>query len=274
MESRTSLLTPDTSLVRKLSSPAWYYTALRMIGWPVIYFFSWAKLINNIWDASSRIVCVNRPGQKHHEGVNDSEILSNLWRESKNQVITYASIDVHAWDLDQSKITDIGVSTWDSNTIEQSDIVSYHWQIKDNTALKNKCIPNNPDIFTFEGTKLIDNNQVAPILDDIFEHLVAEGQKLAIVGHGIQQTIDVLKHHWQPPDSAILLDTQRIWKIQQQQSQQVTLEEALSTTSGLVYDEHLLHNVGNKARYTLNLLQAQGTLSRKPQRKAREGYHD
>lgn len=195
-------------------------------------------------------------GFKFKHYTNDDQKLATLLKEAKNGTVIFASIDVHAWDLDTKKLTDIGVSTWQPDAYGRSDIKSYHWQIRENKSLKNEQTPNYPEIFTFGKTEIVGESHIAAVLDGVFEPLIDQFSRVVVVGHGINTTLTLLKNSWECPGSVIFLDTQKIWQLQHSQSIQVGLEEVLETTPQVRYNKLLLDNAGNDARFTLHLLHA------------------
>ncbi|KAI1646701.1 uncharacterized protein F4817DRAFT_316417 [Daldinia loculata] len=228
-----------------------------------VYHFNRARTLFGIRIVSTRTSSDNVP-ETRHKYVDDNEKLASLLRESNKHVTVFISIDVHAWELDRTKITDIGMSAWYSGGNDDNVVLSRHWQIEENKLLKDRYMLNDPDIFTFGKTELISESQIAQKIDYIFESLGAGCQRTVIVGHGIRSTLDLLEKFWEPPGSeVIILDTQIIWQLQNHQSNKVTLETALISASDLSYNVHFLHNTGNNARFILNLLQEQGAMSKR-----------
>ncbi|KAI1764601.1 hypothetical protein GGR53DRAFT_305390 [Hypoxylon sp. FL1150] len=236
---------------------AWYHYLLNLAAWPSTYTFSKIKLLLNVWHTHTWLPYGSHLRLRQYE--DDRDKLATLLTKAKTQSIMLISVDVHAWDIDQSKITDIGISTRLLGSIGELRVRSYHWQIKENISLRNKHVLNNSSIFTFGSTKIIPETQISTILNGIIEPLETRFQNIAIVGHDICFLMGLLKNHWEPPGSVILLDTQKIWQQQHARLDQVTFEEALRTTSNVEYDRKLLDNAGNDARFTLHLLQAQST---------------
>ncbi|KAI1802646.1 hypothetical protein F4811DRAFT_387480 [Daldinia bambusicola] len=188
----------------------------------------------------------------------DNKKLANIWVEVKKQPFIFASIHVNAWDRDSTKITDIGVSIWSTDTFDESDIQSHYWRVKENMFLENERGLNDPNIFTFGRTKLIHQADIKSILHGVFESPMLGGQQFVIVGHEVEFALNLIEDYWVPPRSAVVLDTQKIWQLQNHNPDPIGLKEALDTTPGTIYDRQLLCNTGNNARFTLRLLQAQG----------------
>ncbi|KAI2608062.1 uncharacterized protein GGS25DRAFT_488757 [Hypoxylon fragiforme] len=234
----------------------WHYKVFRLLFWPVAYSLNKVRHLLDI---------LHNPTEFYNHWTwptsspypDDGQRLAKLWQEPTRRTIYVISIDVHAWDLDQSKITDIGLSIWYPNTHHEFDIRCFHWRIKENMSLLNRHAPNEPDTFTFGGTEFISETDIAANFEHLFSTF-AVSQNVVIVGHRINLTMRLLKNHWKPPNTMTLLDTQNIWQLQHQRLDQVTLEKALKTTLGVVYQDHLLHNAGNDAQFVLLLLQAQG----------------
>ncbi|KAI1103474.1 hypothetical protein F4804DRAFT_228691 [Jackrogersella minutella] len=237
-----------------------YHSTLALLIWPVKYLYNKLKLFLDLGNALLRFARDNISTLALKQDPDDSRILASLWDESKKRVTAFVSIDVNTWAQHRNTITDIGVSIWYPDYSGNSDINSYCWQIKDNDGLENRHMENQPDIFTFGRTDIVSEAQVAGIFDDLFKFSMA-GAQVVIVGHGVRFTLGLLERYWKPPSSAIILDTQKIWQIQYQQSYQVSLEEALDMAAITTYDKNLLNNAGNDARYTLYLLQAQSRVT-------------
>lgn len=222
-----------------------------------VYLLNWVTvLLLGVWNTSPQIFSRNLPNSSH-EYADDNKRLARIWQGSNKQPIAFTSIVVHAWDLDRSKITDIGVSIWHPESFAKFEINSFHWQIRENITYQNQHILSNPDIFTFGSTELITSTQIAAKLNDVFNSPMIGVRKITIIGHDVRATMGLLEDYWKPPDSTTYLDTQKIWQLQHQQSDQIELEKALETTSGVRFNGHLLHNAGNDARYILLLLRAQ-----------------
>ncbi|KAI0376715.1 hypothetical protein F5Y04DRAFT_285657 [Hypomontagnella monticulosa] len=133
-------------------------------------------------------------------------------------------------------------------------------------SLINTQTTNEPDTFTFGASVVIGEAQLATCLNEFFQLWTAGNDRLVIVGHGMESTIGLLKDYWKPPASAILLDTQKIWQIQNAQQTSVTLEKALGEKGpapGLDsrYNHYLLNNAGNDARFILDLLKVQAWMA-------------
>ncbi|OTA68094.1 hypothetical protein K449DRAFT_430210 [Hypoxylon sp. EC38] len=209
----------------------------------------------DIWNISSRLSRGNPLKLSIEHDVYNNRYVTSLQQELLNGKVVFVSLDVHAWDIDQDKITDIGVSIWHPRTPDGLNMLSYHWQIKDNMFLKNRYVPNEPYIFTFGNTEVVSQNQIAAILNDVFEYSSRLG-RMIIVGHDIHSTVRLLAGHWKP-ESVTFLDTEKIFQIQHRCPEKVPLKTALNTTSRVRYIESLLNNAGNDARFIIYLLQTQ-----------------
>lgn len=239
----------------------WYYIIPILLLWPFTYLLNKTRLLFNICNTFSRStrnkVSVVTPGKP----ADDQKRLTSLLRGCKEETTVFVSVDVHIWDLDHSRITDIGISIWHPGATDYSDILSFHWRIRDNLLLKNQSVPNEPDIFTSNISRVISEGQIKACLDNIFDPLVGQFKRVIIVGHDVCYVTRLLDGYWNPPGAATFLDTQKIWQLQHRLSDNITLEEALDTTEGVRYSKSLLNNAGNDARITLYLLQAQGRLA-------------
>ncbi|OTA90033.1 hypothetical protein M434DRAFT_33941 [Hypoxylon sp. CO27-5] len=187
----------------------------------------------------------------------DNKMLESISQESCQQSVVFVSISVYAWDIDRTKITDIGTSTWSPSDFK-FDPYSCHWRIKENMGLENRYMPNEPDTFTFGSTVCANETNITSILEEAFTPLFPRFQRVVIVGHGIYSTLELLRNYWKPPACVTILDTQKIWQLQCRQSENITLEGALTTIMETKYDNYLLHNAGNDSYFALCLLRAEG----------------
>ncbi|KAI2629334.1 hypothetical protein GGS26DRAFT_598997 [Hypomontagnella submonticulosa] len=224
----------------------WSLGFLALLTWTLAYFLIGTCLLPTGWDKLLELI----------KGEDDNKKLARIWRESREGVV-FASIVVHAWDLDHRKITDIGISIWWPRTSSELDMSCHHWQIEENKVLQNTKVPNEPDTFAFGATRVISEAEIAACLDDLFGSLVTLN-RIILVGHDVHSILKLLRKYWKPPRPTTFLDTQKIWQVQNQKAESTTLAKALDMTSAIGYNTYLLNNAGNDARLTLHLLQAQG----------------
>ncbi|KAI0835245.1 hypothetical protein F5Y06DRAFT_306384 [Hypoxylon sp. FL0890] len=224
-----------------------------------VYNFVFNKILSvfNFWKPLHHTTFANWLCTLFNQYKDDNKRLEGICQEICEHTTVFISICVHTWDGDQTKLTDIGMSFWIPRTVE-SNTYSRHWRIRENASLKSQSTPNEPDTFTFGNTDLICETEIAPLLDEFLMSMITRFEKVVIVGHGIRSTMYSLRKHWKPPGSVAVLDTQKIWQVQHQRLEKVSLEEALNTTLGVSFDTYLLHNAGNDSCFILQLLQTQG----------------
>ncbi|KAI0849024.1 hypothetical protein F5Y00DRAFT_269686 [Daldinia vernicosa] len=231
----------------------WYYSPLALLVAPVKYLLNQMRQLLGARDSPTQIFGGNL-ATLSPKYAKDEEILADILQEFQMQTTGFVSINAHAWDQDYSKITDIGVCTWREYSFKHVTKSSYHWRIRENMSLKNIYVPNEPDIFAFGSTKIINEFHIAQVIDSVLEPFIAEFPKVIVVGYDIKSTMHLLHTKWKPPESIVFLDTQKLWQIRNHHSDRVDLERALETTPAANYERRLLHNAGNNARYILELI--------------------
>lgn len=185
--------------------------------------------------------------------------------------IVFLSIDLEAFEYDQNKITEIGVSVLDTRNLAGitpgthatswlAKIKTRHLRISEYKKLVNKrFIKGCPDNFNFGDSEFVQLNQIRNILTQIFNNPAGvqaptfDKRKIVLVGHGLSNDTNYLKAlNFSPNASGNVvrsMDTQ----VLSGSTKRLTLglERVLR---GLGADPVNLHNAGNDAAYTLQAL--------------------
>lgn len=149
--------------------------------WPVVYLFRKAKSLPYVWKDSPQSPRDNNSDSSIKEWMDDSKILAELLQESSRTSIKFISIDVHACNSEPSRITDIGVSLWETGMADDSQGLSYHWQIKDNLQLSNQYALDDPNAYAFGSTKFISETEIETMLNELFKAIMARCQKILLL---------------------------------------------------------------------------------------------
>lgn len=181
--------------------------------------------------------------------------------------VVFLSIDLEAYEFAQTKITEIGISTFDTRQTSDAHpstwttlIKTRHLRIKEHKNLVNKkWIQGCPDAFNFGTSEFIALRQIRNELTSIFNNPAGaavpttDKRKIVLVGHGLKNDTDYLKSLGFSPNVGgnIVrnLDTQTICGSTKRKT--IGLERLLR---GLGEDPVNLHNAGNDAHYTLQAL--------------------
>ncbi|KAH0289394.1 hypothetical protein KCU62_g4360, partial [Aureobasidium sp. EXF-3399] len=184
----------------------------------------------------------------------------------------FICIDLEAFEFDQGKITEVGVSVLDSRHVLSnnpgpdgmqwlSKITTRHLIIKEHKHLVNKRFVHGcPDKFNFGNSEIVSLDRVHSTLTQLFDNpspssmLTSDlgARKLILVGHGLSNDTAFLnKLHFAPHANGNVIqdiDTQRFVGTKKKP---VGLSRLLA---GLGVSAENLHNAGNDAAYTLQAL--------------------
>ncbi|KAF7184976.1 hypothetical protein HII31_13599 [Pseudocercospora fuligena] len=181
-------------------------------------------------------------------------------------------VDCEAFEFDQHKVTEVGVSMFDTRDVPQtiaeisrealfSNIVSSHYRISEYGHLRNKRYSKgNPDAFAFGKSTWIGLADIKQTLQDVFENAaklpppITGLRKIVLAGHAIKNDLEYLRKLDfdvnDIPSVVMKLDTQTIAV---SKKRQMGLANQLGALR--IVPEHL-HNAGNDAAYTLRALLA------------------
>ncbi|KAI0005783.1 hypothetical protein F4779DRAFT_33018 [Xylariaceae sp. FL0662B] len=252
-----NILEPVPSARENTTRENWTYLHFASIFQPFTYFLGKMKLLCDIWNTPR----TSFPSTLEPFADENTQFME-LWNSPNRSGIVFAALDVHVWDRDHSKVTEIGLSTWCPDD-DYNQIYCSHCKVEDHSNLVNRFVANDPDIFIFGNTRVVDASSIGPTLDEEFRAMARHFHRIILIGYGINSTIRLLRDHWAVPNTVLILDIQKLWQFQHRKLHQVTLEDALKTTPGVTYKKHLLNNAGNDTRYMLHLLQAFGTAAQK-----------
>lgn len=185
--------------------------------------------------------------------------------------ITFVCIDMEAYEFNQNRITEIGISTLDTQDVNcmapnpqvkgwEQYLQTRHIRIEECKHLVNsRHIQGCPDYFDFGESEWLSQHNIIGFLTAVFREAqqFRDGKTIlpVLVGHNIESDIqymmksgfDVLTH------VSDCIDTQDLRKV-------VRRDNRSRSLGALLVDYHIkadhLHNAGNDAHYTLRLLLA------------------
>jgi hypothetical protein len=187
------------------------------------------------------------------------------------------SIDIEAWERDQSYITEVGVAMLDTRKIAGippgrngenwvKKIRARHLRINENLKLVNSAfVQGNPDMFQFGKSEFLSKLEVREALFDILNTPDDEPdtdyddddvvlRNFAIIGHNVECDTSILKKQfniwvWMSHWCMGVVDTQKMWcSFHNGPGGNRGLGNILTE---LKIDHQFLHNAGNDAMYTL-----------------------
>ena len=202
--------------------------------------------------------------------------------------VVFICVDVEAYEKDQSKILEIGISSLDANQLSpvapgkdganwMGLINSRHFRIQDYAHLRNaNFVEGCPDRFDFGESEWISKLSVPLALGEIFKVPVddeasADGEVAAeeprpfgaqrplrniiLVGHDVKNDIKYLeKLHFNPTTTDSfrgIIDTKELWSALHRDHATRALQNMLTDLGIAGWN---LHNAGNDARYTLQVM--------------------
>ncbi|KAB5528798.1 hypothetical protein GE09DRAFT_1228557 [Coniochaeta sp. 2T2.1] len=181
------------------------------------------------------------------DAVNDTdrELLRRIWIEADRKPTAFVCIDT---EFTSNGICELGIATRQKGT----RTVSCHFIVNNNRGLRQKI----PRPCTYGNSEEVPNHYaLCPHLDNAFGLARRFNQVVVLVGHDVQNDIRNLKQfcHWDIPPEVIILDTLRIWRAWINIQERGNLEQALSFFN-IETKPGELHNAGNDAHYTMELL--------------------
>ena len=184
----------------------------------------------------------------------------------------FICIDLEAFEFDQGKITEVGVSVLDSRHVLGnhpgpdgmewlSKITTRHLIIKEHKHLVNKRFVHGcPDKFNFGISEIVKLDRVHSTLTQLFDNpspssVLASDlgpRKLILVGHGLSNDTAFLnKLHFAPHANGNIIKDMDTQSFVGTKKKSVGLSRLLA---GLGVSADNLHNAGNDAAYTLQAL--------------------
>lgn len=181
----------------------------------------------------------------------------------------FLCVDLEAWEMDQSKVTEVGVSILDTRNLVGTDpghngsnwfrsIRTRHIIIQEHKRYVNgRFVHGCPDKFNFGQSESVSLYKVSKLLNQIFDDPSPETKreqdqdkrKIILVGHGLSNDTAYLQTIRFKPHAgnrvAFDIDTQKIVGTKRNT---VGLNRMLT---GLGLDAQNLHNAGNDAHYTM-----------------------
>jgi hypothetical protein len=176
---------------------------------------------------------------------NERELLRRIWLEADIKPTAFVSIDT---EYTTQGVCELGFATRQKH----GPIAARHLIVDGNRGLKQ----SNPKIFTFGSSREVQHvADLRPVLVDLLSRLQAEHEVVVLTGHDIQVELRNLKKccGWEVPDEIIILDTLHIWRSWINVPHRGNLAQALGFFA-IQHSPAELHNAGNDAGYTLELL--------------------
>jgi hypothetical protein len=176
---------------------------------------------------------------------NERELLRRIWLEADSKSTAFLSIDT---EFTSKGICELGIAT----RTKGSETRTRHLVITSTRKLRTK----DPKPFKFgQSEEIRKEADLRPILNAALSDLQLAHDVVVLVGHDVQNDLGNLKKHcgWQVPNQIIVLDTLHIWRAWVNVPHRGNLEQALDTFA-LLDDSECLHNAGNDAKYTMELL--------------------
>lgn len=181
----------------------------------------------------------------------------------------FLCVDLEAWEMDQSKVTEVGISSLDTRNLVGTDpghngsnwfrsIKTRHIIIQEHKRFVNgRFVHGCPDKFNFGQSESVSLYKVSKLLNQIFDDPSPETKreqdqdkrKIILVGHGLSNDTAYLQTIRFKPHAgnrvAFDIDTQKIVGTKRNT---VGLNRMLA---GLGLEAQNLHNAGNDAHYTM-----------------------
>ncbi|OIW31439.1 hypothetical protein CONLIGDRAFT_631382 [Coniochaeta ligniaria NRRL 30616] len=177
---------------------------------------------------------------------NERELLRRIWLEADAKPTVFVSVDT---EYTNQGVCELGLATRQKHT----PTFARHFIVNSTRGLKQK----NPKPFNFGLSEEVRHEEnLRPILVDTLARLQAENEVVVLVGHDVQVELGNLRKHcgWELPGGVLVLDTLHIWRSWINVPTRGNLEQALEFFDLLKEQPANLHNAGNDARYTMELL--------------------
>ncbi|KAK0674387.1 putative exonuclease [Cercophora samala] len=178
--------------------------------------------------------------------------------------VRFVSIDLEAWEQDQSVITEVGIAILDTPNIENIDpgengqnwfkaIQARHILVAENTwATNTKYVKSCPESFDFGRSQLFKGNDVPEVMESVindspypvvlvFHESAADIKFLQAIKYNIYEAKNVLE----------IIDTKHLYQYAVRSSNQPSVS---TVCRFLEIDTKNLHNAGNDAVFTLQAM--------------------
>lgn len=183
--------------------------------------------------------------------------LKHVMRDVKNREMTLISIDFEAYEHDNSKITEIGISLYDPWS-QKGSIIPFimltHIVILENQHLRNgSYVPDHTDNFNGGRTLVMTLEEAANSILEVFsKYSFADqpiGNGFCLIGHAMKHDLNYLLQMGVSYGNCTSIDTAAVLNLTHGQ-QLPSLKDALRL---VLQPFAFLHNAGNDAYYTLLL---------------------
>ncbi|KAK9468134.1 hypothetical protein V1512DRAFT_258811 [Lipomyces arxii] len=180
------------------------------------------------------------------------KVVADARRRLEEQNDAFVSVDIEAYELDNSLVTEIGIAILDLQKPNRTKFDAFHWRVKERIHLKNgRYVSDASEKFEFGKSRILPLDQCR---SDIQELLEMYQGRYAFVGHDPSNDIRYLqKINVKIPEDTPVFDTSEIWKLRVGEGKSSSLSTILDEFDISAWN---LHNAGNDAYYTLQALLA------------------
>lgn len=176
---------------------------------------------------------------------NERELLRRIWLEADATPTAFVSIDT---EYTPQGVCELGIAT----RHKHGPSSVRHIIVNGTRALRQK----GPKPFQFGSSEEVqDEADLRHLLIDTLACLMAQNEVVVLAGHEVTMELGNLSKFcdWDVPSQVLVLDTLHIWRSWINVPVRGSLEQALEFFD-LLKDRTHLHNAGNDAAYTLELL--------------------
>ncbi|KAK3944006.1 hypothetical protein QBC46DRAFT_306247 [Diplogelasinospora grovesii] len=176
---------------------------------------------------------------------NERELLRRIWADADSKPTMFAAIDT---EYGSDYITELGVST----RSKRSPTTGRHIVVASTIGQKR-----SPKRFSFGLSESVRREiDLRGILDRVFSELRIMADVVVLTGHDVITDINNLTKScgWTVPSGVIVLDTLHIWRSWTDTIRDGNLRQALHTFGISPASDQPLHNAGNDAWFSLELL--------------------
>lgn len=177
---------------------------------------------------------------------NERELLRRIWLEAEKTPTAFVSLDT---EYTPKGVCELGLAI----RTKHNPITARHFIVNKTRQLKRR----QPKPFAFGSSEEVEHEgDLLALLDDTLAHLQSENHVVVLAGHEVQVELHNLRKccGWEVPSQVVVLDTLHIWRSWINVPAWGSLEQALEFFDLLGNNKGQLHNAGNDAKYTMELL--------------------
>lgn len=236
---------------RNNSGESWIYSSLLEVIRPITSFATKLGTITSLYKTRS-----NKDWSSYQFTEEDNKRFKDIWEDADEDAnIVLISLYVHTRKDDETRIDQIGVSTWFAD--KRAPMYSLQVHFEPDTNVQKSPLPQLIiSGFLYGETQVLAESDIGPWLEDTFRASRGSQPKMCLVGHDVPHLLHLVQPYWKVPDDVTILDTRAMWGFRTQTTSLPSLEETLRVI-GHEGDESLLDNAGNSARFILELLDFQ-----------------